>query len=165
MGIFDIFKKSKNEKVVEIYSPLNGTVISLEEVPDEAFAQKMIGDGCAIEPSEGGIFAPIDAQIDIFDTNHAVSIETKEGLEMIVHFGVDTVKLNGQGLKRLVNSDEAKKGEKLIEYDLAYLKENAPSVKTPIIVTSMDIVEKIEVLGKGEIKAGDLLMKVYLKNL
>ncbi len=163
MGLFDIFKKSKNEKIVEIYSPLNGTVIPLEEVPDEAFSQKMIGDGCAIEPSEGEICAPVDAEIDIFDTNHAISIETKEGLEMIVHFGVDTVKLGGKGLKRLTESETIKKGEKLIEYDLAYLKENAPSVKTPIIVTSMDMVEKIEVLKKGSIKIGEPLMKIYLK--
>lgn len=164
MGLFDIFKgKKKEEKVIEVYSPLNGKVISLEEVPDEAFSQKMVGDGCAIEPKEGAIYSPLDAEIDIFETNHAVSIETSEGLEMIIHFGVDTVKLKGEGLIRIANPGEVKKGEKLIEYDLEFLKNNAKSVKTPVIVNSMDMVERIEIEAKGEVKAGDLLMKVYLK--
>ncbi|MCI6153137.1 MAG: PTS glucose transporter subunit IIA [Fusobacterium perfoetens] len=164
MGLFDIFKnKKKEEKIIEIYSPLNGKVISLEEVPDEAFSQKMVGDGCAIEPIEGAIYSPLDCEIDIFETNHAVSIETPEGLEMIIHFGVDTVKLKGEGLKRVVNPGDVKKGEKLVEYDLEFIKTNAKSVKTPIIISSMDMVEKIEVEASGEVKVGDLLMKVYLK--
>ena len=99
MGFFDFLKGKKTEEWFEIYSPLNGKVIPLSEVPDEAFAQKMIGDGCAIDPAEGAIFAPIDAEIDIFETNHAVSLEASNGLEMIVHFGIDTVKLNSEGLK------------------------------------------------------------------
>ncbi|MDP0489064.1 MAG: PTS glucose transporter subunit IIA, partial [Fusobacterium sp. JB020] len=140
-----------------------GKVIPLEEVPDEAFAQKMIGDGCAIDPTEGAIYAPVNAEIDIFDTNHAVSFETKDELEMIVHFGIDTVKLNSEGLKRVATADEVSVGDKLVEYDLAYIKENAKSTKTPIIITSMDIVDNIEVVAKGDVKVGDLLMKVTLK--
>lgn len=163
MGFFDMFKGKKKQNVIEVFSPLNGKVIPLEEVPDEAFAQKMIGDGCAIDPTEGAIFAPINAEIDIFDTNHAVSFETKDGLEMIVHFGIDTVKLNSEGLKRVATSDEVSVGDKLVEYDLAFIKENAKSTKTPIIITSMDIVENIEVVAKGDVKVGDLLMKVTLK--
>ncbi|MDP0493978.1 MAG: PTS glucose transporter subunit IIA [Fusobacterium sp. JB021] len=163
MGFFDMFKGKKKQNVVEIFSPLNGKVIPLEEVPDEAFAQKMIGDGCAIDPTEGAIYAPVNAEIDIFDTNHAVSFETKDELEMIVHFGIDTVKLNSEGLKRVATADEVSVGDKLVEYDLAYIKENAKSTKTPIIITSMDIVDNIEVVAKGDVKVGDLLMKVTLK--
>ncbi|MFK4784692.1 PTS glucose transporter subunit IIA [Fusobacterium sp. MFO224] len=163
MGFFDMFKGKKKQNVIEIFSPLNGKVIPLEEVPDEAFAQKMIGDGCAIDPTEGAIYSPIAAEIDIFDTNHAVSFETKDELEMIVHFGIDTVKLNGEGLKRVATSNEASVGDKLVEYDLAFVKENAKSTKTPIIITNMDIVDKIEVVAKGDVKVGDLLMKVTLK--
>ena len=96
MGLFDFFKKKQvEENWIEIYSPLNGKVLDLSEVPDEAFAGKMIGDGCAIEPSEGSVHAVADAEIDIFETNHAVSFETKDELEMIVHFGIDTVALGG----------------------------------------------------------------------
>lgn len=163
MGFFGMFKGKQKQKIVEIFSPINGKVIPLEEVPDEAFSQKMIGDGCAIDPDKGAIYAPVDSEIDIFETNHAVSIETKEGLEMIVHFGVDTVKLNSKGLKRVVTSSEVKLGDKLVEYDLDFLKENAKSTKTPIIITNMDVVEKIEVVANGNVKVGDLLMKVTLK--
>lgn len=163
MGLFDFLKGKKDKKVVEIFSPLAGTVIGLEEVPDDAFAQKMIGDGCAIDPAPGAIYAPIDGEIDIFETNHAVSIESPSGLEMIIHFGVDTVKLNKEGLTRVAEEGGVKKGDKLVEYDLDLVKSKAPSVKTPIIITNMDAVESIEVVAKGQVKPGDLLMKVTLK--
>ncbi len=210
MGLFDFLKPKKEKKVVEIFSPLAGTVIGLEEVPDDAFAQKMIGDGCAIDPAPGAIYAPVDGDIDIFETNHAVSIESPSGLEMIIHFGVDTVKLNKEGLTgaiyapvdgdidifetnhavsiespsglemiihfgvdtvklnkegltRVAEGGGVKKGDKLVEYDLELVKSKAPSVKTPIIITNMDMVESIEVVAKGQVKPGDLLMRVTLK--
>lgn len=163
MGLFDFLKPKKEKKVVEIFSPLAGTVIGLEEVPDDAFSQKMIGDGCAIDPAPGAIYAPVDGDIDIFETNHAVSIESPSGLEMIIHFGVDTVKLNKEGLTRVAEEGGVKKGDKLVEYDLELVKSKAPSVKTPIIITNMDMVESIEVVAKGQVKPGDLLMRVTLK--
>jgi len=163
MGLFDFFKKNKEENYVEIFSPLNGKVITLAEVPDEAFAEKMIGDGCAIEPSEGSIFAISDAEIDIFDTNHAVSFDLESGLEMIVHFGIDTVKLDGKGFERLVAPGDVKLGDELVKYDLDFIKENAKSTRTPVIISNMDDVEEIVVVAKGEVKVGDLLMKVKLK--
>jgi PTS system glucose-specific IIA component len=109
MGLFGFLKKNKEENFVEIYSPLNGKVISLSDVPDEAFAEKMIGDGCAIEPTEGAIHALADAEIDIFETNHAVSFDLECGLEMIVHFGIDTVKLDGKGFEKLVEAGDKKR--------------------------------------------------------
>ncbi|MCK5779467.1 MAG: PTS glucose transporter subunit IIA [Psychrilyobacter sp.] len=163
MGLFDFLKKNKEENYVEIFSPLNGRVITLAEVPDEAFAEKMIGDGCAIEPSEGSIFAISDAEIDIFDTNHAVSFDLESGLEMIVHFGIDTVKLDGKGFERLVTPGDVKLGDELVKYDLDFIKENAKSTRTPVIISNMDDVEEIIVVAKGEVKVGDLLMKVKLK--
>ena len=123
----------------------------------------MIGDGCAIDPVPGAIYAPIDGEIDIFETNHAVSLEAANGLEMIVHFGIDTVKLNSEGLTRVADAGSAKKGDKLIEYDLEFIKNNAKSTKTPIIITSMDMVDSLEVVASGDVKAGDLLMRVKLK--
>ncbi|WP_291258788.1 PTS glucose transporter subunit IIA [Fusobacterium sp.] len=164
MGLFDFFKKKNSEEWFEVYSPLNGRVIDLSEVPDDAFAQKMVGDGCAIDPTSGAIYAPVNGDIDIFETNHAVSFETPNGLEMIVHFGIDTVTLKGEGFNRVATSDSVKVGDKLVEYDLDFIKDKVPSIKTPVIINNMDAVEKIEVVAKGkDVKVGDLIMRVLLK--
>lgn len=163
MGLFDFFKKNKEENYIEIFSPLNGRVIDLSEVPDEAFAQKMIGDGCAIEPTEGSVYAIADAEIDIFDTNHAISFDLKSGLEMIVHFGIDTVKLDGQGFERLITPGNVKIGDEIVKYDLKYIIENAKSTRTPVIISNMDEVAELKIVATGDVKVGDLLMKVKLK--
>ena len=164
MGLFDIFKK-KEKTVVTIYSPMNGKVIELKEVPDEAFAQKMVGDGCAIEPDKGIICSPIDGQLmNIFPTNHAIIFETIDGLEMIVHFGIDTVKLDGKGFQKLREPGPIKIGDEIVKYNLDEIKDNVPSTRSPIIINNMEKVEKIEVLSLGKIvKIGEPIMKVTLK--
>ncbi len=165
MGLFDFFKKKKYvEEYFEIYSPLNGTIIPIEEIPDEAFAEKIIGDGVGIVPTGDTIYAPCDADdISIFDTNHAISFETSNGLELIVHFGIDTVKLDGQGFTRIAEDGQSvKKGDPLVKFDLEYIKANAKSHKTPVIISNMDVVEEL-IRTKGEIKAGEVLLKVKVK--
>lgn len=164
MGLFDIFKK-KEKTIVTIYSPINGKVIELEEVPDEAFAQKMVGDGCAIEPDKGTICSPIEGQLmNIFPTNHAIIFETIDGLEMIVHFGIDTVKLEGKGFKKLREPGPIKVGEEIVKYNLDDIVGNVPSTRSPIIINNMEKVEKIEVLSLGKfVKIGEPIMKVILK--
>ena len=164
MGLFDIFKK-KEKTIVTIYSPINGKVIELKEVPDEAFAQKMVGDGCAIEPDKGIICSPIDGQLmNIFPTNHAIIFETIDGLEMIVHFGIDTVKLEGKGFQKLREPGPIKIGDEIIKYDLDDIKDGVPSTRSPIIINNMEKVEKIEILSLGKIvKIGEPIMKVTLK--
>ena len=164
MGLFDIFKK-KEKIIVTIYSPINGKVIELKEVPDEAFAQKMVGDGCAIEPDKGSICSPIEGQLmNIFPTNHAIIFETIDGLEMIVHFGIDTVKLDGKGFQKLREPGPIKIGDEIVKYDLDEIKDGVPSTRSPIIINNMEKVEKIEVLSLGKIvKIGEPIMKVTLK--
>ena len=164
MGLFDIFKK-KEKTIVTIYSPINGKVIELKEVPDEAFAQKMVGDGCAIEPDRGSICSPIEGQLmNIFPTNHAIIFETIDGLEMIVHFGIDTVKLDGKGFQKLREPGPIKVGDEIVKYNLDEIKDNVPSTRSPIIINNMEKVEKIEVLSLGKIvKIGEPIMKVTLK--
>lgn len=164
MGLFDIFKK-KEKTIVTIYSPINGKVIELEEVPDEAFAQKMVGDGCAIEPDKGTICSPIEGQLmNIFPTNHAIIFETIDGLEMIVHFGIDTVKLEGKGFKKLREPGPIKVGEEIVKYNLDDIVGNVPSTRSPIIINNMEKVEKIEILSLGKfVKIGEPIMKVILK--
>ena len=163
MGLFDIFKK-KEKTIVTIYSPINGKVIELKEVPDEAFAQKMVGDGCAIEPDKGSICSPIEGQLmNIFPTNHAIIFETIDGLEMIVHFGIDTVKLDGKGFQKLREPGPIKVGDEIVKYNLDEIKDNVPSTRSPIIINNMEKVEKIEVLSLGKIvKIGEPIMKVTL---
>ena len=164
MGLFDIFKK-KEKIIVTIYSPINGKVIELKEVPDEAFAQKMVGDGCAIEPDKGIICSPIDGQLmNIFPTNHAIIFETIDGLEMIVHFGIDTVKLDGKGFQKLREPGPIKVGDEIVKYNLDEIKDGVPSTRSPIIINNMEKVEKIEIISLGKIvKIGEPIMKVTLK--
>ena len=164
MGLFDIFKK-KEKTIVTIYSPINGKVIELKEVPDEAFAQKMVGDGCAIEPDKGSICSPIEGQLmNIFPTNHAIIFETIDGLEMIVHFGIDTVKLEGKGFQKLREPGPIKVGDEIVKYNLDEIKDNVPSTRSPIIINNMEKVEKIEVLSLGKIvKLGEPIMRVTFK--
>lgn len=110
MGLFDMFKK-KEEEWFDIYSPLNGKVIDLSEVPDEAFAQNGGRRWLTLLTQlEEVVCAPVDGEIDIFETNHAVSFETPNGLEMIVHFGIDTVTLKGEGFKRVAAGNQVKLG-------------------------------------------------------
>lgn len=166
MGLFDILKKNKTEnKKVTIYAPVNGKVIDLSEVPDEAFSQRMIGDGCAIEPSQGSICSPINGELaNVFPTKHAIIFENKEGLELIVHFGVDTVKLNGEGFEKVREEGSTKVGDEIVKYDLELISSKAPSVKTPVLINNMDLVEKIEILALAkDVKIGDAIMEVTLK--
>ncbi|TDT72308.1 PTS system D-glucose-specific IIA component (Glc family) [Hypnocyclicus thermotrophus] len=162
-----IFGKKEEKNYVEIYAPFDGDIIPLSEIPDEAFSSKIIGDGVGLIPKTSGtIVAPCDAvDFSIFETNHATSFELANELELIVHFGIDTVQLEGKGFTRLVNEgDSITKGKELVKFDLDYIKSNAKSHKTPVIITSMDMVKKIET-STGSVKSGDLLMKVYLKKL
>ncbi len=166
MGLFDLFKRKKEEKkVMVVYAPINGRVINLAEVPDEAFARKMVGDGCAIEPEPGVICSPIVGKLmNVFPTNHAIIFETAEGLEMIVHFGIDTVKLEGKGFEKLREAGDIKVGEEIVRYNLEEISKNVPSVKTPVIINNMEKVKSIEVLALNKtVKIGEPIMRVTLK--
>ncbi|MDO5089081.1 MAG: PTS glucose transporter subunit IIA [Leptotrichiaceae bacterium] len=165
MGLFDFLKGNnketeKKEFEGKVYAPISGKILPLEQVPDEVFAQKMVGDGIAIEPDASGtMLAPADGKIEkIFDTNHAFSILTTSGMEIFVHFGMDTVKLEGKGFERIANEgDTVKKGDPLIKYDYEFLKENAKSIITPVIISNY---EEYSSLGKkeGTAVAGETLV-------
>ncbi len=106
-----MFKFLKKNKEIELISPMTGDIIPLEEVPDPVFSEKMMGDGIAIEPSEGKVLSPIDGKIaTIFPTNHAIGLVNKEGLEILIHIGIDTVELKGEGFTRI--AEEGKGGVK-----------------------------------------------------
>ncbi|SHE38973.1 glucose PTS transporter subunit IIA [Alkalibacter saccharofermentans] len=158
-------KDSKESEATEqtiLKSPAKGKIIALKDVPDALFANKMIGDGFAVYPESKEICSPVDGEIvHIFDTNHAVGLRTDDGLEILVHIGIDTVKLKGEGFKRIAAiGQKVKAGDVLIECDLEFLKENAKSMITPVVVTNMDKVQKIEHMEIEYLEIGSDVMMV-----
>nr|WP_267958519.1 MULTISPECIES: N-acetylglucosamine-specific PTS transporter subunit IIBC [Proteus] len=135
-----------NAKVLlEMIAPFDGEVVALKDVPDEAFSSGVVGDGIAIKPTSNIVMAPATGTVvKIFDTNHAFCIETDNGVEIIVHMGIDTVALGGKGFKRLVEEGaDVKVGQPILELDLEYLNANAKSMISPIIVSNIDDFDKI----------------------
>ncbi len=143
-------------KETEIYAPGTGHIIPLSEVPDKVFSEKMMGDGVGFVPEKGEIVAPFDGTVKtIFPTKHAIGLESETGVEVLIHIGIDTVKLNGEGFESLVNADKpVTQGQPLMKINLAYLKEHAPSTVTPIIITNLGdktlTVEDVESVDPGK---------------
>ena len=144
---------------------MTGQVADITAAPDEAFAQKMMGDGVVIMPKEPYVYAPTDGAVTfVFDTKHAIGFETDSGIGLLIHVGIDTVKLNGAGFTVVVeNGQRVKAGDLLMELDLAYLKEHAPSVVTPVVCTELTENQHIRLLTQASVKAGDPLFAVETK--
>lgn len=147
---------------VIISSPMTGIAADLSTAPDEAFASKMMGDGAVVTPEEGVVVAPEDGTVlFVFDTKHALGFTTDSGIGMIIHVGIDTVKLEGKGFDVQVEAGQhVNKGDVLMKLDLDYLKANAPSVTTPVICTELKDNQKIRLITDGAIKAGEPLYAV-----
>jgi len=165
ISVFESEEEEKNIAVIGhtvIKSPARGKRIDLKDVPDALFANKMIGDGFAVYPESKEICSPVDGKIvHIFDTNHAVGLKTDDGLEVLVHIGIDTVKLKGEGFKRIASiGQKVKVGDILIECDLEYLKENAKSIITPVVITNMDQVQKIEQIETDYFEIGSEVIRI-----
>ena len=141
---------------------LNGTVVPLADVKDEAFASGVLGDGIAIEPSDGELVAPADGEISsTFDTHHAVGMTTADGAELLMHIGIDTVKLGGKHFTYLVNEgDKVKKGQPLIRFELEAIKAEGYPVTTPVIVCNTDDYAAVEAKAGGTVKQGDALLEL-----
>ena len=142
-------KKQISEKVIK--SPMNGTVIPLSEVPDAVFSSEMLGKGFGVEPSEGKAYAPVDGEVTtVFDTKHALGLMSKNGVELLIHIGMDTVKLNGRGFDVKVKAgDQVKAGDLLAEFDMDLIKSEGYPVTTAVVITNTDDCEAI-----GEVKTG-----------
>lgn len=141
---------------------LNGTVVPLADVKDEAFASGVLGDGIAIEPSDGELVAPADGEISsTFETHHAVGMTTADGAELLMHIGIDTVKLGGKHFTYLVNDgDKVKKGQPLIRFELEAIKAEGYPVTTPVIVCNTDDYAAVEAKASGTVKQGDALLEL-----
>ncbi|MBN8194419.1 PTS transporter subunit IIABC [Bacillus sp. NTK074B] len=143
-----------NEKFV---APITGEIKDITEVPDQVFSGKMMGDGFAIVPSEGTIVSPITGKVvNVFPTKHAIGLESKAGREVLIHVGIDTVKLEGKGFEALVKEgDQVEAGQPLLEVDLDYIKENAPSIITPIVFTNLKEGQQVTIEKSGNVNRND----------
>lgn len=147
--------EEKEEKV--IVAPVSGKAVPMSQVNDPTFSQEILGKGTAIIPSEGKIVAPADGQVTmVFDTLHALSVQTDSGAELIIHIGLDTVQLKGQYFEAHVQAgDKVKKGDLLLNFDMDKIKEAGYDVITPVIVCNTPQFAKMECISGMDVKAGE----------
>ena len=151
----------KPVRSIIIASPVTGRAADLSEAPDEGFAGRMMGDGAVVEPAEEIIKAPADGEICfVFPTKHAIGFQTEDGIDMLLHIGIDTVNLNGEGFEILKEEGKVKKGEPLMKIDLEYLRSHAPSLVSPVICTELGENQKIRLLKEGDIQSGEDLFAI-----
>jgi len=155
--MFGFFKRKRRD----VFAPIDGQLMTLESVDDEVFSQRMAGDGVAILPVGEVFTAPIDGVITkIFSTNHAYSVKSDQDLEVMVHIGLETVALKGEGFERLAQEgDEVKAGDPIIKADLNYIKAHAKDIVTPILITDESKYEAID-KNTNVVITGDAIMEV-----
>lgn len=160
-GVATTDSKDKALNASTIYAPITGEVVDLTKVPDQVFSEKLMGDGVAIIPSIGQVVSPFDGVVKMdFPTKHALGLENEQGLEMLIHFGLETVALNGEGFTLHVKPGDAiKKGDVLMDVDLEYIRKNAKSDITPIIFTNLNV-QSIANVHYGQIKQTETLLTV-----
>ncbi|MBM7584242.1 PTS system glucose-specific IIA component [Bacillus pakistanensis] len=149
-------KKEDAPTTVSIYSPLSGNLLPLEQVPDPVFSQKMMGDGLAVEPTDGKVVSPIEGEVmQVFPTKHAVGLKSKNGAEVLIHIGLETVSMEGKGFEAHVSEgSKVSVGDPLITFDMELVKEKAKSTITPVIVTNGDDLGTLEKKQEESVAAG-----------
>jgi PTS system D-glucosamine-specific IIC component len=169
ISIYTVMEKESEKEIQEkvistviLNSPLTGEAKDLSEAPDEVFASKIMGDGAVIIPSFGEVIAPADGVISfVFSSKHAVGLTTTDGIELLIHIGIDTVKLDGRGFEIFVKEgDKVKAGDKILSFDLEFIKANSTSIASPCICTALNSNQKVRLLKTGDIKAGEALIEV-----
>lgn len=154
--MFNFFKKSKS-KGNEVKAPIKGNLIPLSEVSDDVFSQKMLGDGFAVKPTGQEVVAPVSGTITtLFPTKHAIGIKTDEGLEVLIHLGIDTVELKGEPFKLFVEQgDSVKAGDKLAEMDIADVADHGLNNTVMVVYTNMDLLKEVKDVDPRPVEAGD----------
>ncbi|WP_367566024.1 PTS glucose transporter subunit IIA [Lacrimispora sp.] len=171
MGLLNnlFLKKKEAEKAdpvvkedVTIFSPLKGEVLPLSEVKDEAFACGALGNGIAVEPVDGKVVSPVNGTVvSIFPTNHALGITSEDGAEILIHIGLDTVKLGGKYFTAYVEQGQSvKKGDTLITFELDRLREEGYVTQVPVLIINTPAYSCIEPLTEGSVDYGDVLLKL-----
>ena len=164
----DMGKNAAGEGTVRkiLCSPVTGEAAPITDASDEAFAGKMMGDGYIVRPAEGMVYAPEDAEVSfVFPSKHAVGLRSADGTEYLIHIGVDTVNLNGQGFETFVkDGDQVKKGDRLIGFDIKYIQENAKSDECIIVFTSLQEGEEIHLMKPGSAEKMDEVAQIITFN-
>ncbi|BBB92628.1 MAG TPA: PTS glucose transporter subunit IIA [Methylomusa anaerophila] len=166
--MFNFLKRKKysnsSNSSLKLFAPVKGRIMDISQVPDQVFAGCMIGDGVGIEPDEGLIVAPCDGEIAVLPpTLHAVALISNEGVEILIHVGLDTVELGGTGFTAHVKpGNKVRCGEKLLTFDLDYIRSQGKLLTTPIVITNMD--EKVSKLMKFVDSGNGVIMEIALKN-
>lgn len=161
-----LFGKKEKKKEEILVAPLTGKVVNMEEVPDPVFSQLMMGDGVAIEPTEGKVVSPVNGEvIQFFHTKHAIGLLSDTGIEVLIHVGLDTVNMQGEGFEGHVQvGDQVKAGDLLISFDLNLIKEKAKSTITPIVITNGDMVESLKKMtGQATERGRQTVMTIQAK--
>ena len=155
-------KKEESAKGINLFAHMSGKVVNIEDVEDDVFSQRIVGDGVAIEPDKGQLYAPCDGKIEsIFDTKHAVSMISKDGVEILMHIGIDTVKLGGKYFEIHVSTgQEVHKGDLLVSFDMEAIKEAGFKLTTPLIICNMEDIGQITAVAEGKINYGDRLIHI-----
>lgn len=161
--MFGFFKKKKQNESLNFVAPVNGKVIALSEVPDPVFAQKMAGDGVAIDTTGDIIFAPCDGELSlIFKTKHAFAMTLDNGIEILVHIGIETVSLKGEGFKQLVEQGtKVKAGTPIIKIDRNFIKSKGLSLITPVLITNPDTIKSLDTKIGIDTVAGETIIMEY----
>lgn len=161
--MFGFFKKKKQNEPLNFVTPVNGKVIELSEVPDPVFAQKMAGDGVAIDTTGDIIVAPCDGELSlIFKTKHAFAMTLDNGIEILVHIGIETVSLKGEGFKQLIEQGtKVKAGTPIIKIDRNFIKSKGLSLITPVLITNPDSVKLIDKKINIDAIAGETIIMEY----
>ncbi len=161
--VLPVIEESKVQNVKDIFvAPVAGDLRLISETPDESFSSKMMGDGIVIFPKNGTIISPCDGEIKmIFPTKHAIGIETKDGVELLIHVGIDTVLLNGETFETYVKvGDIVKKGDKLLSFDLQYIREHAKSDATVVVFTNLTENHHLKLMKLGQVNENDEVIKI-----
>lgn len=153
----NLFKSKKEENNLTIYAPIDGELVQLEEVPDPVFSEKMMGDGVALKPANGTVVSPVKGEvIQVFPTKHAVGIRAENGAEILIHIGLETVHLKGEGFTAHVQEgDTINIGDKLIHFDFDIIQEKASSTISPVLITNTDDMREITAGDKHTVRAGE----------
>ena len=154
------FKK----KEFEIVSPMKGRLISIKDVPDVTFSEEMVGKGVAVIPEENEIYAPADGEVTtVFPTAHAIGMTTKEGIDLLIHIGLDTVNLKGEGFEIKVKEGESvKAGDLLVVADIEKIRQSGYILESPVLICNQEQCKKIVYSEPAEVNKGDVVMK-FLK--